>query len=133
MQNRRAMEVFRKTTDHQMEKVLKAVELFRAYDPEMPAQVMSVFLYIASHNDCSKLQLQDSEEGLNMPSASASRNTDWLSHKHRLGKQGLNLVVKYRDDTDRRKQIMKLSSQGLFLVEQLRNILYGENYMERVP
>ena len=133
MQNRRAMEVFRQTTDHQMEKLLKAVELFRAYDPEMPAQVMSVFLYIASHNDCSKLQLQDGEEGLNMPSASASRNTDWLAHKHRLGKQGLNLIVKYRDETDRRKQIMKLSAQGLFLIEQLRNILYGENYMERVP
>ena len=125
MQNRRAMEVFRQTTDHQMEKLLKAVELFRAYDPEMPAQVMSVFLYIASHNDCAKVQLQDKEYGLNMPSASASRNTDWLSHKHRLGKAGLNLVIKYRDKTDERKMIMKLSAQGLFLVEQLRNILYA--------
>ena len=116
-----------------MEKLLKAMELFRSYDPEIPAQVISVFLYIASHDDVSKVQIQDKHEGLNMPSASASRNTDWLSHKHRLGKQGLNLIVKYRDDTDRRKQIMKLSSQGLFLIEQLRNILYGENYMERVP
>ena len=108
-----------------MEKLLKAVELFRAYDPEIPAQVMSVFLYIASHNDCSKVQLQDKEYGLNMPSASASRNTDWLAHKHRLGKAGLNLVIKYRDKTDERKMIMKLSAQGLFLVEQLRNILYA--------
>ena len=67
------MEPFRKTTDQDMEKLLKAVELFRAYDPEMPAQVMSVFLYIASHDDCSKVQLQDQLEGLNMPSASASQ------------------------------------------------------------
>ena len=119
------MEPFRKTTDQDMEKLLKAVELFRAYDPEMPAQVMSVFLYIASHDDCSKVQLQDQFEGLNMPSASASRNTDWLSHKHRLGKAGLNLVIKYRDKTDERRMIMKLSAQGLFLVEQLRNILYA--------
>ena len=108
-----------------MEKLLKAMELFRSYDPEIPAQVISVFLYIASHNDCSKVQLQDKTEGLNMPSASASRNTDWLSHKHRLGKRGLNWIVKYRDRTDRRKQIMKLSSQGLALIEQLRDILYG--------
>ena len=119
------MEPFRKTTDLEMEKLLKAMELFRSYDPEMPAQVISVFLYIASHNDCSKVQIQDKEVGLNMPSASASRNTDWLSHKHRLGKRGLNWIVKYRDRTDRRKQIMKLSAQGLALIQQLRDILYG--------
>ena len=121
----KAMEPFRKTTDPEMEKLLKAMELFRSYDPEIPAQVISVFLYIASHDDVSKVQIQDKYEGLNMPSASASRNTDWLSHKHRLGKQGLNWVIKYRDPTDLRKQIMKLSPQGVLLVKQLRDILYG--------
>ena len=108
-----------------MAKLLRAMELFRSYDTEIPAQVLSVFLYIASHDDCSKVQLQDEQEGLNMPSASASRNTDWLSHKHRLGKSGLNWVIKYRDPTDLRKQIMKLSPQGVLLVKQLRDILYG--------
>ena len=121
----KVMEPFRKTTDLEMERLLKAMELFRSYDSEMPAQVISVFLYIASHNDCSKVQLQDKTDGLNMPSASASRNTDWLSHKHRLGKRGLNWIVKYRDKTDKRRQIMKLSSQGQFLVQQVRDILYG--------
>ena len=119
------MEPFRKTTDLEMEKLLKVMELFRSYDPEIPAQVISVFLYIASHDDCSKVQIQDKHEGLNMPSASASRNTDWLSSKHRLGKSGLNWVIKYRDPTDMRKQIMKLSPQGVLLVKQLRDILYG--------
>ena len=119
------MEVFRQTTDHQMEKLLQAMELFRSYDPEIPAQVISVFLYIASHDDCTKVQLQDKAEGLNMPSASASRNTDWLAHKHRLGKNGLNWIIKYRDPTDMRKQVMKLSPQGVLLVKQLRDILYG--------
>ena len=121
----KAMEPFRKTTDLEMEKLLKAMELFRSYDPEIPAQVISVFLYIASHDDVSKVQIQDKEVGLNMPSASASRNTDWLSHKHRLGKDGLNWIIKYRDPTDQRKQIMKLSPQGVLLVKQLRDILYG--------
>ena len=60
-----------------------------------------------------------------MPSASASRNTDWLAQKHRLGKSGLNWIIKYRDPTDMRKQIMKLSPQGVLLVKQLRDILYG--------
>jgi DNA-binding MarR family transcriptional regulator len=121
----KTMEPFRQTTNLEMEKLLKAMELFRSHDPEIPAQVISVFLYIASHDDCSKVQLQDKEVGLNMPSASASRNTDWLSHKHRLGKRGLNWVIKYRDPTDMRKQIMKLSPQGTLLVKQLRDILYG--------
>jgi len=121
----KVMEPFRETTDLEMEKLLKAMELFRSYDPEIPAQVISVFLYIASHDDVSKVQIQDKEVGLNMPSASASRNTDWLSHKHRLGKSGLNWVIKYRDPTDMRKQIMKLSPQGVLLVKQLRDILYG--------
>ena len=121
----KAMEPFRTTTDLEMNKLLKAMELFRSHDPEMPAQVISVFLYIASHDDCSKVQLQDKDVGLNMPSASASRNTDWLSHKHRLGKSGLNWVIKYRDPTDMRKQVMKLSPQGVLLVKQLRDILYA--------
>ena len=119
------MEVFRPVTNAQIARLLKAMELFRSYDPEIPAQVISVFLYIASHDDCTKLQLQDKDIGLNMPSASASRNTDWLSHKHRLGKNGLNWIIKYRDPTDMRKQVMKLSPQGVLLVKQLRDILYG--------
>ena len=116
---------FRPTTDLEMKKLLKAIELFRSYDTEIPAQVNSVFLYIASHDDCSKVQLQDKEVGLNMPSASASRNTDWLSHKHRLGKDGLNWIIKYRAPTDMRKQVMKLAPKGVLIVKQLRDILYG--------
>ena len=101
------------------------MELFRSHDPEMPAQVISVFLYIASHDDCSKVQLQDKDAGLNMLSSSASRNTDWLAHKHRLGKDGLNWIIKYRDPTDQRKQLMRLASKGVLIVKQLREILYG--------
>lgn len=118
-------DIFRVTTDHQMEKVLKVIELFRDIDSEIPAQVISVFLYIASHNDCAKTQLQDEDVGIGMPSASASRNTDWLAHKHRLGKRGLNLIEKYRDPNDKRRQIMKLSNEGYELVEKIREILFN--------
>ena len=113
---------FREVTDLRMEKLLKAIELFRSYDPEIPAQVISVFLYIASHNNCSKVQIQDEEFGLNMASASASRNTDWLSHKHRLNKKGLNLIIKYKDPTDARKVILQLSKS--FRCHFLLNILH---------
>ena len=37
---------FREVTDLKMEKLLKAVEFFRSYDSEIPAQVISVYIYI---------------------------------------------------------------------------------------
>ena len=112
----------RVVTDFQMAKLAQAIEHFRTLDKEIPAQVIATFLYVASHDDCYK---GDLEKALAFSTASGSRNTDWLSHKHRLGKRGLNWIIKYRDPTDLRKQIMKLSPQGVLLVKQLRDILYG--------
>ena len=43
---------------------------------EIPGQLVSCFLYIASHDGCHK---QAMEEALNLTTASASRNTDWLA------------------------------------------------------
>ena len=51
-------------------------------------------------------------------------NTDWLSHKHRLNKKGLNLIIKYKDPTDARKVILQLSNEGLSLVRSLKKIIF---------
>lgn len=112
----------RVVTDYQMAKLAQAIEHFRTLDKEIPAQVIATFLYVASHDDCSKVDL---EKALAFSSASGSRNTDWLSDFHRLNKAGLGLIVKYRDPTNRRKQILKLSPKGRILVNQLKTILYG--------
>ena len=114
----------RVVTDLQMQKLAQAVELFRTHDKEIPAQVIATFLYVASHDDCFK---GDLEKALVFSTASGSRNTDWLSEFHRLNKAGLGLVVKYRDPTNRRRQILKLSPKGRILVQQLKTILYGSN------
>ena len=105
-----------------MAKFAQAVELFRKIDKEIPAQVIACFLYVASHNDCNKI---DMEKALKFSSASGSRNTDWLSEFHRLNKAGLGLIVKYRDRTNRRRQVLQLSSKGRDLVNELRKTLYG--------
>ena len=105
-----------------MAKLAQAVELFRKIDKEIPAQVIACFLYVASHNDCNKI---DMEKALKFSSASGSRNTDWLSEFHRLNKAGLGLIVKYRDRTNRRRQVLQLSSKGRDLVNELRKTLYG--------
>ena len=105
-----------------MAKLAQAIELFRKIDKEIPAQVIACFLYVASHNDCNKI---DMEKALKFSSASGSRNTDWLSEFHRLTKPGLGLIVKYRDRTNRRRQVLQLTSKGKDLVTDLRKTLYG--------
>lgn len=79
----------RQITSQQGTKVLQAFELLRIMDREIPGQLVSAFLYIASHNLCHKQAL---EEDLGLTTASNSRVTDWLSDYHRLGKPGLGLI-----------------------------------------
>ncbi len=117
---------WRQVTDQQMSKLLTVIEVFRGHDKEIPAQTLAVFLYIASHDDVSKMQLGDLDVGLAMSSASVSRNCDWLSGRHRLNKDGLGLIIKYRDPTDQRKQIYKLNEEGKALVRAIKRILYEE-------
>ena len=117
---------WRQVTDQQISKLLTVIEVFRGHDKEIPAQTLAVFLYIASHDDVSKKQLGDLDVGLSMSSASVSRNCDWLSGRHRLNKDGLGLIIKYRDPTDQRKQIYKLNEEGKTLVRAIKRILYEE-------
>ena len=114
--------ISRVVTDYQMAKLAQAIEHLRTFDKEIPAQVIATFLYVASHDDCNKIDL---EKALAFSTASGSRNTDWLSEFHRLNKAGLGLITKYRDPTNRRRQILKLSPKGRILVQQLKNILYA--------
>ena len=123
-----ASDPWRQLTDLKMSKLLTVIEIIRGHDSEIPAQTIAVFLYIASHDDGSKKQLSDPEVGLNMSSASVSRNCDWLSGRHRLpNKKGLGWITKYRDPTDQRKQIYKLNDEGKDLVRTIKRILYAEN------
>ena len=113
-------------SDPQMDKILRAVGVIRELDRnskshELPIQVVSLFLYIASRNNCNK---QDAEDHLTMSKASASRNTDWLSRTHYNGRPGLNLIRKEVDPYDRRKSTLRLTRKGRDLVEKLTSILY---------
>ena len=114
----------RVVTDYQMAKLAQAIEHFRTLDKEIPAQVIATFLYVASHDDCTKVDL---EKALTFSTASGSRNTDWLSEFHRLNKAGLGLIIKYRDQTNRRRQLLRLSPKGRILVKHLKTILYGSS------
>ena len=121
-------DVSREVTDFEIKKLAQAIECFRnnsgEYTREIPVQVIATFLYVASHDDCNKI---DMERALCLSSASGSRNTDWLSDQHRLGKPGLGMIVKYRDRTNRRRQILQLTAKGRNLAKEIKDILYPKN------
>jgi DNA-binding MarR family transcriptional regulator len=112
----------RELTNPTMEKLLKAIELLRVLvDREMPAQAVSCFLYVASHSRCHKTAM---EEDLGFTTASGSRNTDWLSQTNRLGQQGLGLIIKEADPSNKRRVMLTLSPKGEEISKQLERILY---------
>ena len=109
-------------TDARLEKVQRAFELIRLMDREMPGQVVSCFLYVASHNGCHK---QAMEQELGLTTASSSRNTDILS-KGRPGRttEGLDLIVKDVDQENRRRQVLTLTPRGMALAQQMKSLIF---------
>ena len=99
------------------------------FDREIPAQMMSTYLYVATHNRCHKQAL---EEDLSFSSASGSRNTDYLSPTHRLKKKGFSLLEKKYDQFNRRRLTLELTSDGKKLAEELEAILYSPEEKEGV-
>lgn len=112
----------RDQTDHSVDRLLDALDLLRLLDREIPGQVMATFLYVASHNPCHKQAL---EEDLGFSTASGSRNTDWLSEKHRLKKPGLGLIKKEIDPSNKRRQLLSLTKEGELLISKMKKLLYG--------
>jgi len=112
----------RSITNDSTLQILKAFERLRTLDREMPAQVVSTFLYVASHDPCHK---QAIEEDLCHSTAAASRNIDWLAGRQRLSKPGLELVEKYRDPSNGRRFLCRLTPKGQALARDLIEDLYG--------
>jgi DNA-binding MarR family transcriptional regulator len=110
----------RTVTSRQTMSLLNAFELLRLMDREIPGQLVSAFLYIASHNPCHK---QAMEEDLGFKTSSASRTTDWLSDYHRLGKPGLGLIKKYKDPSNWRRVLLKLTPKGEALIKQMKEFI----------
>ena len=112
----------RDVTNDNLLKLMKAFELLRLMDREIPGQLVSAFFYICSHDNCHKLAM---EEDLGLRTSSASRLTDWLSDFHRLGKPGLGLIEKYTDPSNRRRQYLRLTEKGKSLRKQIEELVYG--------
>ena len=110
----------KQVTDDSVVRLVDILQEFRKLDYEMPAQVILCFVFVASHNPCHSEVLCHE---LGLTRAAVSRNTDWLSDKHRLGKPGLNLINKEVDETNRRRMILSLTTKGKLMLKSIRDKL----------
>jgi len=112
-------------TDRRLNLLLTSWEMLRLQHREIPAQAVTVLLYVASHNPCHK---QAIEEDQNLTTASCSRMITFLTNgKQRPGKlsAGLGLVEKYTDPSNGRRHLLRLTPKGESLVHLIKSTIYG--------
>jgi len=110
-------------TDARLEQIHNAFELIRILDREMPGQVVSCFLYVASHDMCHSNAMAND---LGLTPASASRVTDILScGRPGRNAEGLDLIAKETDPANRRRQILTITPTGKTLAKQIKTMIYG--------
>jgi DNA-binding MarR family transcriptional regulator len=109
-------------TDDMALQFMRANELLRLMDPDIPARCLTIFFYVASHDPCLKTAI---EEELGITQGSCSRGTDYLSTTNRLGKPGLNWIYKKEDPLDPRRMLLSLTPAGKAVIRQLKEIFYG--------
>lgn len=115
----------RSQTDDQLSLLLTAWETLRISHREIPAQAVTVLLYVASHNPCHK---QAIEEDQNLTTASCSRMLGFIHDgpsRKGVKTPGLGLVIKYSDPSNKRRQLVKLSPKGESLVKLIKQTIYG--------
>ena len=112
----------REVTNDDLLPLLEVVEEIRVRDPDMTAAVLSIFLYVATHDDCHK---QAVEEDLGISTSNCSRAADWLLDKKTLRKPGLGLISKEADPSNKRRIMFRLTQQGKHLAKRMQSTLYG--------
>jgi DNA-binding MarR family transcriptional regulator len=112
-------------TDRELSLLLTGWEILRTHHRELPAQAVTVLLYVASHNPCHK---QAIEEDQKLTTASCSRMVDLLCDGHGrkgVSTKGLGLITKTTDPSNRRRHLLSLTPKGESLVKLFKDIIYG--------
>ena len=110
-----------KVTNQPMIKAYLLTEVLRATgEREFPLQLASTFFWIAAHDGCRQ---EDLVNATSMSSSSVSRNVSWLGPRHRLGKDGLKLVIRERDSRDPKRYRLFLTPKGKQLSSLIQNTL----------
>ncbi len=92
-----------------LHKLITILDQFRADYPEMPVQMAMVFLFVATHEDCS---MKEIERALDIFQASVSRNVAALDETHRSGNPGAMLIEAYPDPLHAKRRLVRLRPKG---------------------
>jgi|TARA_S200000501_G_C20400691_1_gene559088 DNA-binding MarR family transcriptional regulator len=103
------------------EKLLKQIDLFRHFYPEMQAQTMCIFLQIARVYP-KELPMTELSNLVGITQASCSRNVALLSSWTRYRTKGPGLIVASEDPFERRAKLVKLTQRGHKLYKEIGGI-----------
>lgn len=104
------------------DQLMRALEVFRELDPDMPIQYALSFLTLARNPG---LSIRDLSERLGIAQSSASRNVAALSEWHSFRKPGHDLIQAKEDPRERRRKIVTPTPKGEALLARLESIMNG--------
>ena len=104
------------------DRLMRAMEVFRELDPDMPIQYALSFLTLARNPG---LSIRDLSERLGIAQSSASRNVAALSEWHSFRKPGHDLIQAKEDPRERRRKIVTLTRKGEALLHRLEAVMAG--------
>ena len=114
------MAIDRKT----LQKLIRAVEEFRKFDPEMPVQTVLSFLYTASLADKPDgVSIKDIGVALGVSSAAASRNISKLTEFGVKSQGGHGLLTTEEDPMFRVRKRIALTQKGKRVLNTLMEIV----------
>jgi DNA-binding MarR family transcriptional regulator len=115
-----------------IERIYRGFEILRssAGERELPAQLLSTFLWAASHDGCYQSEL---EAATSMSSSSVSRNLAWLSTKHRLGKPGFDWLRKEKDKRNPKRYRVFLTLNGKQVLRSFLHAMKMPNTIKSHP
>jgi DNA-binding MarR family transcriptional regulator len=101
-----------------LDQLARALDVFKTLDPaQLPAHRIRMFLEIAK---CAPVEYKELETRLITSNASVSRGIQALSDGRDNGQPGLGLVESYPDPADNRRFLVRLTTKGKHLINQLR-------------
>ncbi len=106
------------------DQLVRALEVFRELDPDMPIQYALSFLTLARNPG---LSIRDLSERLGIAQSSASRNVAALSEWHSFRKPGHDLIQAKEDPRERRRKIVTPTRKGEALLARLEAIMSGND------
>jgi len=103
-----------------LDQLERALGVFATLDPaQLPAHRIRLFLAIAR---LAPVTYDDLEEALVTSNASVSRGVQALSDSRDDGRDGLGLVEAYRDPAEGRRHLVRLTSKGKRVIQQLAGL-----------